>query len=150
MYAEYVRALRFPLLFHAICLSGSVALERKIENQSEKDRNNRLRDQNHYRYMAVRELRQALAKPQFDTRTFDEIVTCISLLAINDPLGEMPQLFHKQDYNPFSHPLQNLGALNVYGFAPIHPVHWQGLLAFIEQNGGYHGLQLYGARWKLF
>jgi hypothetical protein len=127
-----------------------VALERKIENQSEKDRKNRLRDQNYYRYMAVRELRQTLAKLRFDTQTFYEVVTCITLLALNDPLGEMPQWFHKQDYNPFSHPLQNLGGLNVYGFASIHPVHWQGLLAFMEKHGGFHALQLYGARWKLF
>jgi hypothetical protein len=122
-----------------------------MENQSNQDRNNRLLVQSHhYRYMALRELRQALAKPQFGTRTFDEIIICICLLAINDPLGEMPSRFHKQGYNPFSHPLQSLGGLNEYGFAPVHPVHWQGLLALVEQNGGFHTLQLYGARWKLF
>lgn len=149
-FSEYVQIKLDPLLFHTLCLSSSVHLDKlMLWNGVEADRRRREFEQSHYRYTCLRELRRVLAKPKVGTPEFDAILVSICLLSVSDPMGELPPSVNKMDYNPFSHALQSLGGLNVYGYQPVHPVHWKGLLTLIEQHGGFDKIQLYAAKWKI-
>lgn len=118
-------------------------------NGVDSDTRRRQLEQSHYRYTALRELRRAVASPKIDTLELDGILLSICLLAVSDPMGELPPSINKMDYNPFHHVLQPLGGLNIYGYQPVNPVHWKGLLTLIDQHGGFDKIQLFGAKWKI-
>lgn len=139
-----------PLMIHNLCLMASVHRDRIMKwNGIEHGQEARSLEQHHYRYTTLRELRQAVADPAMSGVPVDGLILCICLIAIADPQGEMPLEPTRPDYNPFSHPLQDLGALNIYGYSPLHAVHWQALLRLLERNGGFDSLRVYGSRWIL-
>ncbi|CRG89124.1 Protein transport protein sec39 [Talaromyces islandicus] len=149
---NYLRLLPDPIVFNTICLSASIHLDRSmIWNGVETEHVVRRSEQHYYRYNALRALRQVLAKsnPKVGTPEFDHVLVSICMLAINDLHGETSQGVVKRDYNPFSNPLPTLGALNVYGYRPIHYFHWSGLLTLLSQHGGFHSLSLFAARFKI-
>ncbi|GAM37440.1 hypothetical protein TCE0_024r07363 [Talaromyces pinophilus] len=84
-------------------------------------------------YNALRELRRAVASPKISNPKFDGILLSICLIAVSDPMGELPPSINKMDYNPFHHVLQPLGGLNIYGYQPR----------------GFDQIQLFGAKWKI-
>lgn len=118
-------------------------------NGVDSDRSRRELEQSNYRYHALRELRRAIASPTIGTPEFDSVLLSICMLAVSDPMGELPPSINKMDYNPFSHALQTLGGLNIYGYQPVHPVHWKGLLTLIDQHGGFDRIRLFGTKWKI-
>ncbi|QGA19774.1 hypothetical protein EYB26_007468 [Talaromyces marneffei] len=150
VFTEYIQLTPDPLLFNVLCLSSSVHLDKlMLWNGLDSDSRRRELEQSHYRYTALRELRRAVASPKIGTPEFDGILLSICLLAVSDPMGELPPSIKKIDYNPFHHVLQALGGLNIYGYQPVNPVHWKGLLTLIDQHGGFDKLQLFGAKWKI-
>lgn len=149
VFAEYVQLTSDPLLFNVLCLSSSVHLDKlMLWNGVDSNHSRRELEQSHYRYNALRELRRAVAGPKIGSQEFDGIVLSICLIAVSDPMGELPPSINKMDYNPFHHALQPLGGLNIYGYQPVHPVHWKGLLTLIDQRG-FDQIQLFGAKWKI-
>ncbi|OKL55316.1 hypothetical protein UA08_09395 [Talaromyces atroroseus] len=150
MFLEYVQANPEPLLFHTLCLTSSIHLDKiMLWNGVEAQRRQRELEQSHYRYTCLRELRKALIKPKYGTVGFDAILVGLCMLAICDPVGDLPASVDTMDHNPFSHALLSLGALNIFGYEPIHPVHWKGLLTLIDQHGGFDSLRMYGSKWKI-
>jgi hypothetical protein len=146
--SQYLQSIWTPLLFHAICLGGSVHLERHLKMHNGSPPPNLAVQQAHYRYTVLRELRQVLSRPIIGTPIFDDVILSICLMAIHDPQGEIVGSDFEPEYDPFSHPLQDLGALNLYGSA-IRPAHWRGLQALIQQNGGFHTLRHTETQWAL-
>lgn len=150
MISEYINIGPDPLLFHVCCLTASVHLDKlMLWNGVESDLQRREIEKSHYRYTALRELRRAVAKPKVGALEIDILLVCICLLSVSDPLGELPSSIKKMDYNPFHHAFQPLGGLNIFGYQTIHAVHWKGLVALVQQRGGFDKIQLYGAKWKI-
>jgi hypothetical protein len=150
MFVEYVQTNPEPLLLHTLCLTSSIHLDKlMLWNGVEAQQRQRELEQSHYRYTCLRELRKALAKPKYGNIGFDAILVGLCMLSICDPVGDLPTSVDTTDHNPFNHALLSLGALNIFGYEPIHPVHWKGLLTLIDQHGGFDSLRMYGSKWKL-
>lgn len=149
MFIEFVQANPHPLLFNTLCLTSSIHLDKlMLWNGVDAQRRRREFEQSHYRYICLRQLRQALVKPKFGTIAFDAVLVSLCMLSICDPVGDLPASVIA-DCNPFHHALLSLGALNVFGYEPIHPVHWTGLLTLINQHGGFDSFRMYGSKWKI-
>lgn len=132
-----------------MCFCASVDLEHRERIAEIAGRKGRAIQSTFYRYTALREVRRELEKrPQFGSITAEFLIICVMLICVSDPQGEIPR-DARPDYNPFSSPLSTLGAIDVYGLNPLHPVHWQGLITMVEQHGGFDNLKLYGSRFLL-
>ncbi|EED15666.1 conserved hypothetical protein [Talaromyces stipitatus ATCC 10500] len=148
--SEYIQLTPDPLIFHVLCLSSAVHRDKlMLWSGADSDRHQREMEKSHYRYTALRELRRAVSTYKIGTPAFDAILVSVCLLSVSDPMGELPSSITERDYNPFHHVLQPLGGLNIYGYQPVHRVHWKGLLALLDQHGGFDKIQLYGAKWKI-
>ncbi|KAK9384941.1 hypothetical protein V1515DRAFT_588776 [Lipomyces mesembrius] len=150
IFSEYIQLTPDPLIFHVVCLSSAVHKDKLILwSGADSGRHQREIEKSHYGYTALRELRRAVSTYKIGTPAFDAILVCVCLLSVSDPMGELPSSITERDYNPFHHVLQPLGGLNIYGYQPVHHVHWKGLLALLDQHGGFDKIQLYGAKWKI-
>lgn len=146
---EYLQNVTQPWLLHTMCFCASVDLEHRERVAGITGHKDRAIQSTFYRYTALREVRRELEKrPQFGSIRAEFLIICVMLICVSDPQGEIPR-DARPDYNPFSSPLATLGAIDVYGLNPLHPVHWQGLNTMVEQHGGFENLKLYGSRFLL-
>jgi hypothetical protein len=144
-FESYIKTTWSPLLFHTVCFAASVHLERTARMNGAIEYPSRALEQLHHKGTALKALRAAVSQPIVGRDILDEILLCICFLAVHDDIHESPQ----KDFNPFDPPLQDLNALDFYGFSSWHPVHWNAIVQLVTQNGGFHTLRLFGVPWLL-
>jgi hypothetical protein len=147
-FEAYLKNTWSPILFHSVCLSTSVHLERTARKNGVIGYPSRLMEQLHHKGAALRAIKDALLQPVLGPGILDEVLLSICFLAVHDDIQES----FEKDYNPFNPPLMNLQGLDFYGytsFHSLHAIHWNAILNLSMRKGGFHNIKLYGAPWFL-